>query len=148
MKPRYAPLALPFLLALIYAPAASARQAAAPAPPGQTAPARESASETSRARTPARQQTTATADESFALEIPLRRIVEEDFLAATEVAASGELLDLHVRVGVFVRAERIELVLREVRGFVRFRASLAPVLRLLDGRRMTTVAPAPAGTSP
>jgi hypothetical protein len=137
MKPT--PLALTFLLALAFAPTASAQQTrgAEPPPPGRGAQGRERASEAA-----------AAADESFNLDIPFRRTVEEDFQAATEVEAGGDSTGLRVRVGAFVRAERIELVLRGVRGFVRFRASLTPVLRLLDGGREPTGARAPAETSP
>lgn len=87
-----------------------------------------------------------TADEEFELNITERRIVETDLYAGTELAAgdgSGRGLDL--RVGVMVRAGRIEVLLREVRGRVRFRADLGPVLRLLDARRANPQAP-PART--
>jgi len=91
-------------------------------------------------------QPASAADESFDLDIPLRRIVEEDFQAATEVEAGGDSVGLRLRVGAHVRGQRAELLLRNVRGSVRFRASLGVVLRLLEGRRATTGAP--AGPSP
>lgn len=98
------------LTALLCAPPALAQQAAESRPSRPTA-----------------------ADETFDLDIPLRRIAEEEYRASTEAVAEGAAV--RVRVGAFVRAERVEIVLRNVRGFVRFRADLDPVLRLLNARR-------------
>ena len=85
----------------------------------------------------------ATADEDFELDITQRRITERDFHAATEVAAGdGQPGGLDLRIGAHVRADEIDVLLRNVRGRVRFRASLAPVLRLLDARRLRQPAPA------
>ncbi|HEV3468908.1 MAG TPA: hypothetical protein VG148_06275 [Pyrinomonadaceae bacterium] len=76
------------------------------------------------------------ADEDFVLDIVERRIVEQDFLASTEVATDGEdPRGLDLRVGAVVRASEIDVQLRNVRARVRFRASLGPLLRLLDVRR-------------
>lgn len=93
----------------------------------------------------ARAQSTAatTADEEFELNIDEQRIVEKDFHAETAVETSGAG-GLHLGVGVALRASEIEVLLRNVRGRVRFRGSLAPVLRLLDARRgVTTRTPPP-----
>jgi hypothetical protein len=76
----------------------------------------------------------ATADEEFELNIDVRRIGERDFPAETAVEAGGAV-GLHLRVGVALRARDIEVLLQGVRGRVRFRGNLAPVLRLLDARR-------------
>ena len=77
-----------------------------------------------------------TADEDFQLDIGERRIAESDFHAATAVEAGDAAPNgLDLRVGAVVRANEIEVLLRNVRVRVRFRASLAPVLRLLDERR-------------
>nr|MDQ3806324.1 hypothetical protein [Acidobacteriota bacterium] len=84
-----------------------------------------------------------TADEDFELDIITRHITEQDFHAATEVATTGEEPGgVNLRVGAVVRASEIDVQLRNVRGRVRFRASLEPVLRLLDARRGQR-APAP-----
>lgn len=80
------------------------------------------------------QRSSATADETFDLDIDFRRIVEENFTASTDVEAGGDRSALSLRVGVAVRANEINVALRNVQGRVRFRASLAPVLRLLEGR--------------
>jgi hypothetical protein len=82
----------------------------------------------------------ATADEEFDLNIEQRRISEGDFHAETAVEAEGAR-GLRLGVGVALRASDIEAQLFGVRGHVRFRGSLAPVLRLLEARR---VAPAQA----
>lgn len=92
--------------------------------------------------TPQPTQAASNADEDFELNIDLRRISEPDFHAETAVETDGTR-GLHVAVGVALRASDIEVLLRNVRGHVRFRASLAPVLRLLDARR-----PAPTPTQP
>lgn len=110
-------------LFVLVSAAASAAQTPAPEPPrGQTAaPAAPS---------------DATADEDFELDITARRITEQDFLASTSVAAGGaEPGGLNLRVGAAVLASDIDVHLRNVRGRVRFRASLEPVLRLLGTRR-------------
>ena len=98
----------------------------------------------SRAPAPPRsaQSAGADADEEFDLNIDLRRISEKDFHAETAVETDGAL-GLQLGVGVALRANEIEVLLRNVRGHVRFRGSLAPVLRLLEGRRA-----APAQTPP
>jgi hypothetical protein len=96
---------------------------------------------------PAR-QAGATADEDFELNIDVRRINEKDFHAETEAEAGGAS-GIRLRVGVALRASDIDVLLQGVRGRVRFRASLAPVLRLLDARRPApTEAQPPRGTSP
>ena len=75
-----------------------------------------------------------TADEEFELNIDQRRISEKEFHAETAVETDGAR-GLRLGVGVALRASDIEVLLLGVRGHVRFRASLAPVLRLLEARR-------------
>ena len=82
------------------------------------------------------------ADEEFELNIDERRISEKDFHAATAVETDG-VRGLQLGVGVALSAKSIEVLLSNVRGHVRFRASLAPVLRLLEAHRA-----APARTPP
>jgi hypothetical protein len=88
-------------------------------------------------------------DEDFDLNIDLRRITESDFHAETDVE-TGDARGLHLKVGVMLRASEIEVLLRNVHGHVRFRASLAPVQRLLDARRAAgpSLQPTPPETSP
>jgi hypothetical protein len=90
------------------------------------------------AAAPARQadKASTTANEEFELNITERRINESDFHAETSVEVGNEgARGLNLRVGVAVRASEIDVLLRNVRGHVRFRASLEQVLRLLDSRR-------------
>jgi hypothetical protein len=123
-----------FVLITTFSSALAAAQTSAPAPPAA----------------PAARDTT-TASEDFDLNIAERRITESDFEASTEVSAVGEGpgRGLALRVGVMVRAGNIDVLLRNVQGRVRFRASLEPVLRLLNLRRAEpTAAPPPATPNP
>jgi hypothetical protein len=70
------------------------------------------------------------------LNIDLRRISESDFHAETAVSTDGAR-GLRLNVGVELRASD-----------VRFRASLDPVLRLLDARRNAAPLSQPARTPP
>lgn len=82
------------------------------------------------------------ADETFDLNISERHIIERDFAASTSVEAGEESArGLRLRVGVAVGAETIDVILRNVRGRVRFRATLEPVLRLINSRRATSPSP-------
>lgn len=77
------------------------------------------------------------ADEDFDLNIQERHINEQNFFASTEISAGGESArGLNLRVGVAVGAERIDVLLRNVQGHVRFRASLDALRRVLDARRV------------
>ncbi len=92
-------------------------------------------------------ESSSSADEEFDLNIDQRRINESDFHAETAVSADGER-GLRLNVGVALRASDIDVMLRNVRGHVRFRASLDPVLRLLDARRDSAPQSQPARTPP
>ncbi len=125
------------ILILVLSSALAAAQTSAPAP--REAPV---APQTT---------TTTTASEDFDLNIAERRITESDFEASTEVASGGEGAGrgLDLRVGVMVRANSIDVLLRNVQGRVRFRASLEPILRLLNQRRAEpSNTPAPPATPP
>jgi hypothetical protein len=85
------------------------------------------------------------ADETFELNIAERRITERDFAASTSVEAGEESArGLRLRVGVEVGASVIDVLLRNVRGSVRFRATLERVLERLNARRTQRDAPAAA----
>ena len=108
------------------APAQNENAASAAAP--------QTASEPSASRT--------TADETFELNITERRIIEHNFAASTTVEAGEETArGLLLRVGVAVGAEEISALLRNVRGRVSFRATLARVLDRLNTRRVPTPVP-------
>jgi len=91
---------------------------------------------------PPTQAAGADADEEFELNIEQRRISEKDFHAETAVETGGER-GLQLGVGVALRASDIEVLLLGVHGHVRFRGSLAPVLRLLEARRAAPPAAQP-----
>jgi hypothetical protein len=82
------------------------------------------------------------ADETFDLNITERRITERDFAASTSVEVGEETArGLLLRVGVGVGADEIDVLLRNVRGHVRFRASLERVLERLNLRRAPAAVP-------
>jgi len=86
-------------------------------------------------------QNQTSANENFELNIVERRITERDFAASTSVEIGEETArGLLLRVGVGVGADQINLLLRNVRGSVRFRATLERVLQRLNAR------PAPRAT--
>jgi hypothetical protein len=72
--------------------------------------------------------------ESFPLDITERRIVESDYKASTEVELSNKQESFSLRAGVAVRAKNINVLLRNVKGQVRFRATLEPVLSRVRAR--------------
>ena len=76
------------------------------------------------------------ADEDFELNIDEKRITEEGFHASTAVELRSEQAQgLELRVGTEVGARRIDVLLRGVRGRVRFLASLGPVLHRIESHR-------------
>jgi hypothetical protein len=82
------------------------------------------------------------AREEFDLNIADRRITEENFEASTAVeirTGQGEE-GLAVRVGALVGARRIDVRLRNVRGRVRFIASLERVQQVIDSHRVDAAA--------
>lgn len=83
--------------------------------PAQTAPT------VPQVRTPL---TESTVDETFELKIDERRYTQESFSAATSVANNPDETKVKLQVGVSVTTGRIDLVLRNVHGLVRFRGSL------------------------
>jgi hypothetical protein len=113
------------LLTLVHASAAA-----------QDPPARRAQTPPAPARGPGAERR-ASADEDFELNIVERRITEDNFAASTEVevGGGGAGRGLSLRVGVAVGAQSIDVLLRNVRGSVRFRGTLEPLLRLLDARR-------------
>ena len=82
------------------------------------------------------------ADETFEVNITERRITERDYAASTSVEAGEETArGLSLRIGVAVGADEINVLLRNVRGRVRFRASLERVLERLNLRRVSDTVP-------
>lgn len=82
------------------------------------------------------------ADETFELNITEQRITERDFAASTSVEAGEESAHgLHLRIGVGVGAEQIDVLLRNVHGLVRFHGTLDRVLDLINSRRAPNAGP-------
>lgn len=127
-----------FIVACVVSCAAQSRIAQPQSAPTQT-PAQQSSAQIP-ARAPMAAPARGEADEDFDLNITERRINEPEFFASTEVAAGDESArGLSLRVGVAVGAERIDVLLRNVQGHVRFRASLDALRRVLDARRAATL---------
>lgn len=75
------------------------------------------------------------AEETFDLNIIERRITETDFVAATSVGFdSREGQNVSMNVGVEVRAGKIDVLMRNVTGTVRFRGSIQRILDLINSR--------------
>jgi hypothetical protein len=84
-----------------------------------------------------------TADEDFELNIADRRITEENFEASTALeirTGQSEEQGLAVRVGALIAARRIDVQLRNVRGRVRFVASLEEVQEVIESHRTEAAA--------
>jgi hypothetical protein len=100
--------------------------------PATASPATQQQQENATPDSPARTR----ADETFELNIAERHITERDFAASTSVEAGEESArGLRLRVGVEVGASEIDMLLRNVRGRVRFRATLERVLERLNAHR-------------
>lgn len=122
-----------FVLACSMAAPAAAQEPGTPSTPTPQQPAQETASE------PA----AVTADEDFELNITDRRITEERFEASVAVeirTGQSEEQGLAVGVGARVGARRIDVRLRNVRGRVRFVASLEEVQEVIDSHRLEAAA--------
>ena len=74
-------------------------------------------------------------DETFDLNIAERRITKEDFAASTSVGTEPGAEGLNLQIGVGLTADRIDVLLRNVRGQVRFRGTLQRVLDAIESRR-------------
>ena len=70
-------------------------------------------------------------------------IVATDFASTAIETDADNSRGLSLRVGVAVGAREIEVLLRNVHGHVRFRASLDALRRVLDARRPATAATPP-----
>jgi hypothetical protein len=75
------------------------------------------------------------ADEKFELNIDERRISEENFEASTGVGTEEDSQGLNLQIGVALAAGRIDVLLRNVRGSVRFRGTLDRIFEMMSNRR-------------
>ncbi|MFN2514879.1 MAG: hypothetical protein ABR556_01580 [Pyrinomonadaceae bacterium] len=80
------------------------------------------------------------ADETFELNIDERRFARENFEASTAVGTDGEA-GLNLQIGVALAASRIGVLLRNVRGSVRFHGSLNRILEMINNRATTSPGP-------
>ncbi len=133
------------LLAFIVATLVVTVAAQLPPPQGVTTNSRPRRNvEPTTTTTPPALTTQKNIDENFELNITERRITERDFFASTAIElGEASARGLSLRVGVAVGASEIDVLLRNVRGSVRFRASLDALQRVLDTRRPMT-APQPS----
>jgi len=133
------------LLAFIVATLVVSVAAQLPPPQGVTTNSRPRRNvEPTTTTTPPALTTQKNIDENFELNITERRITERDFFASTAIElGEASARGLSLRVGVAVGASEIDVLLRNVRGSVRFRASLDALQRVLDTRR-PLVAPQPS----
>ncbi len=89
------------------------------------------------------------ADENFRFNITNERITETNFARSTNVELAGENRGgLRLEVGVGVRAEQINVLLRGIFGQVRFRASLEQIKKRIeltqrDSQKTETDSPQP-----
>jgi hypothetical protein len=75
------------------------------------------------------------ADESFELNIKERRITEANYQNSTAVTIGAEdFKNVRVQIGVALRAQSIDVLLRNVTGSVRFHGSLQRILDLVKAR--------------
>ena len=73
-------------------------------------------------------------DETFQLSIDERRFTKTDFEASTDVDTGGEPGGLNVRIGVSLTAGKIDVLLRNVQGKVRFKGTLDRILEVITRR--------------
>ena len=74
-------------------------------------------------------------DETFELNIVERRITENDFFAATSVGFDSSVgKNVSMNIGVEVRAGKIDVLMRNVKGTVRFRGSVQRILDMINSR--------------
>jgi len=83
------------------------------------------------------------ADETFVLDIDERRLVRENFEVGTEVGTTAGANHVNVRVGVSLNAGRIEVLLRNVQGNVRFRGTLDRILKVIERQPVTPTTEVP-----
>ncbi len=77
-------------------------------------------------------------DHTFELNFAERRYSQTDFEAATNVETNGGSQALNLRIGVSLTADRIDVLLRNVRGSVRFRGSLDRIFAVIGKRPATS----------
>lgn len=87
------------------------------------------------------------ADETFELNIVERRYSQENFEASTAVETPDDSQKLKLQIGVALASGRIDVLLRNVRGTVRFRGSLERVFKLIGDPQTPAPANSPEPTA-
>jgi hypothetical protein len=105
------------------------------------------ADKTAPATQPGNSVSRSNADETFELNIVERRYAQENFAAATAVGTSSDDQKLNLNIGVALSAGRIDALLRNVHGTVRFRGSLGRIFEIV-GDRLTPSPPTSPAPSP
>lgn len=77
-------------------------------------------------------------DQTFELNFAERRFSQTDFEASTDVDTNGGPDGVNVRIGVSLTAGRIDVLLRNVRGSVRFRGNLNRIFEVLGKRPVSS----------
>jgi hypothetical protein len=95
---------------------------------------------------PGDSSTRPSADETFELNIVERHYSQENFEASTAVGTGSDDQKLNLNVGVALSAGRIDALLRNVHGTVRFRGSLGRILGIVGDRLTPSPAASPAPT--
>ena len=80
-------------------------------------------------------------DETFELNIDVRRFTETNFEASTSVDTNGDASNVNLEVGVSLNAGRIDVLLRNVHGRVRFRGTLTRILEVIGKRQISPSEP-------
>jgi hypothetical protein len=88
--------------------------------------------------------TRANVDETFELNIDERHYSQESFEAATAVETKDGPDRLNLQIGVALASGRIDVLLRNVHGRVRFRGTLDRIFEVINGRQGVSPA-APVG---
>jgi hypothetical protein len=74
-------------------------------------------------------------DETFELNIDERRYSQESFAASTAVGTNDASDNLNLQIGVALTSGRIDVLLRNVHGTVRFRGTLGRILEIISNRQ-------------
>ncbi len=75
------------------------------------------------------------ADETFELDISERHITQTNYENSTSLSiGSQDARDVRLQIGVALWAQSIDVMLRNVKGSVRFRGSLTRILDLVNSR--------------
>ena len=93
-------------------------------------------------------QTRTKADETFELNIVERRYSQENFEASTAIGTGGDSQKLNLQIGVALVSGKIDVLLRNVHGTVRFRGNLERLFQIIGDTQPPAPANSPASFTP